>query len=438
MNKFFSFICLAAVAGLTVASCSKNEDVENLSDSIAKKVTFIAKSSNPATKTQFGDKTSSGYPTIWTSTQKVSVALNYANAVQADVTPSADGKTAIFNAEVTDDGSGNYVFYALSPAVAASSWEAASSRVEVVFPATQTPTMSSVDEAAHIMAAKSATFTTFPDNVSLSFSHIAAYGRFTLKDFPEDVTISGIDLEADENIAGSVYFYPATGTYADKTASKTISLNVSAISAESNASKVFWFAVKPVDLQGKNLKVTVHTNVGDYVKTITFPAGKGNFQAGRVASFTIEMPLVEKTATIQFGSGTGRTKINAATVTGNDSQGNTWTITTTQNPDYDQETDFSIIGDEHWAAGSITFTTTLERSAKIKSLSIKLGGVDDDTDGLITLKVGDTAVGSGSLWGTPDVTVSSTTVETGKVLTIIVTNIYSGVKAYNIDVTYEN
>ncbi len=305
MKKFFNYLCLAAIAAMTLVSCSKNEIEENLPTSPVKKVSFSAKSADPDTKTIFGDKTSAGYPTVWTSNQKVSIALNFANAKQATVTPSADGKTATFTVTVNDDESGNYVFYALSPAVDAISWNASYQSVQVDFPANQAPTMGSVDEKAHIMAAKSATFTEFPSeesSVSLTFSHIAAYGKFMLKNFPETVTITGVDLTADENIVGRVYFYPETGEYADNSAAKTVSISASAISAESNASKVFWFGIKPVDLQGKNLKVTVHTDGGDYVKTITFPSGKGNFQAGKVAAFNIDFngitPAADKIYTL--------------------------------------------------------------------------------------------------------------------------------------------
>ncbi len=441
MKKFFNYLSFAAIASMIMVACSKNESVENLPEVSVRTVNFSAKTANPSTKTAFGDKTDAGYPTVWTSNQKVSIALNYANAQQADVIPSADGKTANFDVTVTDDESGNYVFYAISPAVDAIAWDASSSRVEIEFPATQTPTMTSVDEAAHIMAAKSATFTEFPENVSLAFSHIAAYGKFMLTNFPEDVTIEGIELTADENIAGRAYFYPETGAYADNSASKTINLNVSAISAESNASKVFWFAVKPVDLQGKNLKVTVHTDDGDYVKTITFPSGKGNFQAGRVAAFNINMagitpPPTEKTATIQFGN--NGTKINAESVTGKDSQNNTWTITTLGNPYYEQFIGFSLIG-ERYSASSITFTTTLRRTATIKNFSVYLGGLNDpETEGKVDLIIDGTTVKTGYLDGEYGITVTSTTQTTGTELTITITNIEGAVKAYNISVTYVN
>lgn len=156
-------------------------------------------------------------------------------------------------------------------------------------------------------------------------------------------------------------------------------------------------------------------------------------------------------ATIKFGSAQGSTKIEGATEsgteapftytdTGEDSQGNTWTITTvTSNAkSFTQNASYSQVGASKKPVTSITFTTTLSSSATIKSFSAKFGGFSG-TAGNVSLKVGDTEVGSGSLDATNDVTVSATkTTEVGTVLTINVTGIEKGVKAYQIDVTYNN
>ncbi len=455
MKKFFNYLCLAAIGATTLVACSKSDITEDLptipeTPVTVKKVSFSAKSANPGTKTVYGEKTSEGYPTIWTTKQNVSIAMNYGSVVSAAVTPSTDGKTATFNATISSTGSAPYVFYALSPAVAANSWNSENSSVTVNFPASQTPTMASVDEAAHIMAAKSASYTEFPaetDPVSLSFAHIAAYGKFMLKNFPENVTINSIDLTADENIVGTVDYFPANGTLTDKSASKTLTINASAISAESNASKVFWFAVKPVNFEGKNLMVVVHTSGGDYIRNINFPTGKGNFVAGQVAAFNINMngivPATTKTATIQFGGGTGSTKINSSSVIGNDSQGNTWIITTTGNPYYDQESNYSLIGADGTEANSITFTTTLPQASVIKSLSIKLKADNDKAVGEVNevkLFVENIKIGSGYVPSSYNpVTISATPDHaSGKDLKITITGIDGGIQAYNVSVTYEN
>ncbi len=143
----------------------------------------------------------------------------------------------------------------------------------------------------------------------------------------------------------------------------------------------------------------------------------------------------ELTGTINFGSADGSTKVNAESVTGDDSQGNTWTITTAGTTSFTQNAGYSQIGKKAEPATSITFTTTLTNDVNITSFSAKFGGFAS-TAGTVTLKVGDTTVGTGSLNGESDVTISNTSSATGKVLTVTVTDIARGVKAYYISYTY--
>jgi hypothetical protein len=113
--------------------------------------------------------------------------------------------------------------------------------------------------------------------------------------------------------------------------------------------------------------------------------------------------------------------------------GNTWTVTTTFDGEesFTQHEDCSQVGASKKPASSITFTTTLLSEITITKFEAKFGGYND-TAGDIILKVGDTEVGSGSLNGTEDVTVSNTQVATGTVLKVTVTNIAKGVKCYSI------
>ena len=70
------------------------------------------------------------------------------------------------------------------------------------------------------------------------------------------------------------------------------------------------------------------------------------------------------------------------------------------------------------------------------SISAKFGGFGS-TAGDITLKVGDTSVGTGKLDAKNDVTVTSTSTAVGNKVTITVTGIAKGVKCYNIQVKYK-
>ena len=141
------------------------------------------------------------------------------------------------------------------------------------------------------------------------------------------------------------------------------------------------------------------------------------------------------TGTITFGKNS--VKIDAATVTGNDDLGNTWTITTAGTSSFTQNTDYYQVGSNNNPATSITFTTTLPKRVTVTSFSAKFGG-NNGTAGTVSLKLGDTQVGTGSLNAKNDVTVSSTIKGTGTVLTVSVTGIEKGVKCYNISYTYED
>lgn len=141
------------------------------------------------------------------------------------------------------------------------------------------------------------------------------------------------------------------------------------------------------------------------------------------------------TATIKFGS--NNVKINGASVTGDDDQGNTWTITTEGTTSFTANDSYYQVGSSSKPATSIIFTTTLpEGTTKVDALSIKLGGFSG-TAGDVTLEVGSTTVGTGSLNATNDVTVSSTSSADGRTITITVDNISKGVKVYNITAEYE-
>lgn len=141
------------------------------------------------------------------------------------------------------------------------------------------------------------------------------------------------------------------------------------------------------------------------------------------------------TGTIKFG--TNNVKIDKASVTAADDQGNSWKITTVGTTSFSQQPTYSQVGKKDEPAKTITFTTTLSKDVKVTSLSAKFGGFKG-TAGTIKLSVGSTEVGTGNLSATKDVTVTSTTEASGTQLTVTVTNIAKGVKCYNISYTYED
>lgn len=446
MKRFFNYLSIAVVAASTLVACSKFESPVKEQEGV-KTISFSASSLD--TKSYFGDKETEGYPTIWTADQQVKIAVVNINPVKvadAAVTPSANGRTATFDADFSFEGyddDDDLEFVSVSPACAVDEVSNFGCMVASV-PATQAPTMSSVDQKAHIMGATNTSYSvgTLPSSVKLNFTHQVAYGKFMLKGFPEDVTISSIELESTEDIVGQ-FTYPAVpeSIIGSLSRGKKLTINASGISAESNNSMVFWFAILPVNLGGKTVKVTVNTSDGPYEKNITFPSGK-KFEAGKVASFKIDMTGIvrEWDATIQFGN--SGTKITSANATGTDNLGNTWTITTAQPSYFYNASNFSRIGDEGYPVESITFTTTLHRTSKITGMTVKFSGTDS-AKGDIALKVDGNSKKTGSLDGDFDVVLSATPGVSGTILTVTVTNIDAwggngGVEAYYINVKYEN
>lgn len=144
---------------------------------------------------------------------------------------------------------------------------------------------------------------------------------------------------------------------------------------------------------------------------------------------------VEKTGTITFGP--SDVKVAAATVKANDNLGNSWTITTVGTTSFTNQNgnNYSQIGKSTSPATSITFVATLPSTVTVNSVVAKFGGFSK-TAGAISIKVGDTEVGTGSLNATTDVTVKSTTSADGNAITISITDIAKGVKAYYITYTY--
>lgn len=197
-----------------------------------------------------------------------------------------------------------------------------------------------------------------------------------------------------------------------------------------------WLTAKYPDKDGK-LSYMAEANTTDAARTAYIILSASN--ADGATSLAIKVTQngeggAEKTATIQFGS--NDVVIDKSLVSANDSEKNSWTVTTTGEAGFNPAPTYSQVGTSKKPATSITFTTTLPGNAKVTSISAKFGGFTD-TAGTITLKVGETPVGTGKLNARNDVTVTSTSTAAGNKVTITVTNIAKGVKCYNIQVKYK-
>lgn len=247
MRRGLWIAALALLAGL--GACERP-----LAD-ITRRVDFSA-SATP-TRTAFVAPEGDTYPVVWTAEDRsVLISLNGGTPVEAAVKASSDGLSARFEATFTDPGEA-CTFQALSPASAFEGLSAGTWNYAV--PSEQTPSATSVDPAAMVLCATSATTPGMPSSVPLSFSHLTAYGYLTLLHAPSDT--------------------------------RSVSLTFGggpALKVHTTVTEGIWFGLKPVDVGGKSLLLRVETGSGVYAKTVTFPEGRA-FEAGRIARFSVDL-----------------------------------------------------------------------------------------------------------------------------------------------------
>lgn len=281
MKKVFNSFFVIIAAMVTFAGCAKQE-IDAPATPETKTVQFFAESIE--TKTAFGTPDGTTYPTLWTANdEKVHVSMNLTSSSAYDITPSDDFKTARFEAAITDDETGSYTFYSVSPASANIQFSSSYKSYNLEIPTTQNPSATSVDERAQLLVAKSQEYTEFPTSVNLNYTHFTAYGKvsFANLDLGEDNEVISVALTASEPFAYRYYYYPETGKFSANGATETITINTT-------STIDIWFACAPVDLSGKTMNVVVNTKNGTFNKEITFTKG-GNFESGKIAKFTIDM-----------------------------------------------------------------------------------------------------------------------------------------------------
>lgn len=262
MKKSIFYLSVLAVAATTLFACNKLE-VKQEAVNKPQTVTFNA-GVTPITKTTFGALDVNKYPTIWTDNDaNVKIAQNYSAGQDAAVTKVSDSQ-ATFAATFTDDGTGSYTFYAVSPASAVVSG-ISSNRWNLEIPTDQTPTSTGPDEDAMIMVASSSTVTTFPTSVDLSFTHLTAYAKMSIINLAlegED-QIASVLITGSNNIAYRYHYYVGgdkVGTFEENSALNSITVHTS---SKSN----IWFACAPM-AAGTGLTIAVTTtNSKVYTKT---------------------------------------------------------------------------------------------------------------------------------------------------------------------------
>lgn len=294
MKRNLRLFILLFAAAFAIAACNKSDNL--LEKGSATTVNFTAESIE--TKTVFGEKTGGFYPTLWTPGH-LKISLNFATPKDAAVAPSSDQATSSFSASFQNPGSGPYTFYSLSPKSAYVNIYKNYKNCTINIPTDQTPTAASVDEAAQLLWAKSASSENFPSSINLQYKHVTAYGKLDILNLNlGGRTISSVNLVASKKWAGRYYLYLENheqyiaGSLKENSSSSSININTSSSSG-------LWFACAPVEIGGGAITVKVNTDDGIFAKTINIPAGK-KFEAGKVVKFSVDMDGVSPTANVVY------------------------------------------------------------------------------------------------------------------------------------------
>ena len=268
-----------AVAAMSFAACSTDvtEDIAP-----AQEFTVKINAVSPESRTVFGDLNEGKYPTLWEGDETIKAALNVSTAKSVNIADvSNDGASATFDeVTFTDDASGSYTIYAVSPASAASGLDTQYKSWTIVVPTEQTPTATSCDPAAQILVGKSATTTSVPSEVTMNFNHFTAYAKINFENVAlNGATVESIHISSDGKIAGQFYNYPTQDKANYTNYAKT------SITVGTNSLANVWVALAPTTV--KELTFTINTDQGTITKAVT--GLNKEFKSGVVATFNVDM-----------------------------------------------------------------------------------------------------------------------------------------------------
>ena len=376
MKKLINIILAGAAMTLALVSCQKNTETEE--PARKQSVKFYAYA--PATKTVFGEPNTSStrvtYPTLWTATNKIKISQNYAAAVDATVVPSSDGASAEFVPEsnITDDGSGEYTFFALSPASV--EYSAISDKFlnwSIEIPASQNPIDGSADENAQILFAKANLGTKFPETVTFDFQHVTAYGKLGLINLAldEDETVSTITITTNAEMAGRFRYY-VEGTDANPEGSIAPNGASDTITLETDQTENVFFACAP-GATFTAFKVVVATDKGTYTKQIDKLPSEYTMQRGHIAGITVDMEGVTRDQSIIYTLVTDLSELTVDSEIIIANENATKAISTTQNTNNRAAVDVTRDGNTIPNPSSAVQVFTLEKGTVDNTASFSTG-----------------------------------------------------------------
>ena len=363
MRKLFNSLFVIIAAMVTFAGCAKQE-IEAPTALETKTVQFFAESIE--TKTAFGTPDGKIYPTLWTENDDaVKLSLNYASPKNAEVEVSNDFTTASFTAEITDDESGAYVFYAMSPASAYNNFHDTDKYLSANISTTQTPLANSVDEKAQVLYAVSEQFDEMPSSVSLNFKHFTAYGKLSFVNLNLDgATVTSVAIESSVDFAGRWNYMVETGEFQENSGSSEITLSTS-------NTENLWFACAPVDMNNQTLTFTVNTDKGPLSKTVTLTNKK--FEAGKIATMKVDMEGIEFAESVVYELVTDPSELTVDSEIIIVASASDVALSTTQNNNNRGQAGVTKDGDTISDPGSAVQVITIEDGTKDGTVAFNVG-----------------------------------------------------------------
>ena len=261
MRKFL----LAALAALTLAGCHKtvSEPVKAL----------ILTSEEPSTRTGWNGETIE-----WTAGDAISMAYSVNSSwVGPNLYPSdaltENSLTAAFRVpgNFPTDLVGAHHFYAVYPAVAGTDFSGAPD-VFTAVPEIQTPTATSFDPAADLMAATSTgDWRSLPASpIPMIWTRLTAHADITLKDLALDAdeTVQSIVLQGQNGaeLTGDIIIDLCNAEEYATVGVPRVTVNAENLAVDASGNLEFWVSIFPVELT--ELTVTVTTDKATYRRTI--------------------------------------------------------------------------------------------------------------------------------------------------------------------------
>ncbi|MBR6345851.1 MAG: chitobiase/beta-hexosaminidase C-terminal domain-containing protein [Bacteroidales bacterium] len=308
MKKTLKFLAGAAVAALTVVSCSR--ELENINDkeqapnenAITIRVHATAdeiKGEEPELKTYIDTYQGTANSILWGTDEYMILALTagekptFATSTDASADLFDGDPEALFEFSVTPETASEYKYQGLYPAsaaVASSNTNAANYKVNL--PAIQNATASSYDPAAYIMVAKPETFATVQTDWEASFLRGTALNKITLKNFASSVEINKVKITAEgKQLAGGRHFNLTAGEGLEVYGTDN-SIEVLYATPLSGTSMDVWFTSWGAEIaEGEKLTVVAYTTDNkSYTKEITVPVGRSiKFQEGWLNNTGVNM-----------------------------------------------------------------------------------------------------------------------------------------------------